>query len=44
MIENIMEVEKRFGITLETRDMDRTACVGDLVQRIGDKTRTIGKR
>jgi acyl carrier protein len=38
MIENIMEVEKRFGITFETRDMDRIACVGDLVQRIGDKT------
>ena len=35
---------KMIGITLETRDMDRIACVGDLVQRIGDKTRTIGKR
>ena len=33
----IMEVEKRFGITMETRDMDHIHCVGDLVIRISDK-------
>jgi len=37
MIEIIMEVEKRFGITMETRDMDHIHCVGDLVIRISDK-------
>jgi len=37
MIEIIMEVEKRFGITMETRDMDHIQCVGDLGTRISDK-------
>jgi len=37
MIEIILEVEKRFGTKMETRDIDRLKNVGDLVTRIADK-------
>lgn len=37
MIEIIMEIEKHFAITMETRDMDEIHCVGDMVLRISDK-------
>lgn len=37
MIEIIMDVEKRFSVTMETRDMDHIHCVGDMVLRISDK-------
>ncbi len=37
MIEIIVEVEQRFGVTMETRDMDHIHCVGDMVLRISDK-------
>lgn len=37
MIEIIMEVEQRFGVKMETRDMDHIHCVGDMVLRISDK-------
>jgi acyl carrier protein len=36
-IEIIMSVEERFGIKLQTRDMDRLANVGDLVAVIEAK-------
>jgi acyl carrier protein len=37
MVEIIVEVEQRFGVTMETRDMDHIRCVGDMVLRISDK-------
>jgi len=37
MIEILLEVEKRFGTKMETRDIDRLKNVGDLVTRIADK-------
>jgi len=37
MVEIIVEVEQRFGVRMETRDMDHIHCVGDMVLRISDK-------
>lgn len=37
MIEILLEIEKRFGTKMETRDIDRLKNVGDLVTRIADK-------
>jgi acyl carrier protein len=37
MIEIIVEVEKRFEVKMETRDMDHIHCVGDMVLRVSDK-------
>ena len=37
MVEIIVEVEQRFGVKMETRDMDHIHCVGDMVLRISDK-------
>jgi len=37
MIEILMEVEKRYSVTFDTRDMDAVNTVGDLALRIKDK-------
>jgi acyl carrier protein len=37
MIQVVLAVEERFGISMETRDIDRLKSVGDLVTRICDK-------
>jgi acyl carrier protein len=37
MIEILMEVEKKYSITFDTRDMDAVNTVGDLALRIKDK-------
>ncbi len=37
MIEILMEVEKKYSITIDTRDMDAVNTVGDLAIRINDK-------
>ena len=38
MVEIIMEVEARFGITFTTRETDGLKCVGDFIDLIARKT------
>jgi acyl carrier protein len=37
MIEILIEIEKRYSVTFDTRDMDAVNTVGDLALRIKDK-------
>ncbi len=38
MVEIIMEVEARFGVTFTTRETDGLKCVGDFIDLIARKT------
>jgi acyl carrier protein len=43
MIEILMAVEERFGVVMETHDMDNVNNVGDLLTRICDKLKYGGR-